>query len=104
MPKYKVGITRRPTSVSFSMYSVTAKTPEEAMQKAQQSYKQDIMLKAEPTAFRVDIARKPTHADRYVDIDAYNPLDAKQKIERAHHGMVAMEILEVKALTTTGNR
>ena len=95
MPKYKIGISRKPTSVSFST-TVTARTPAEAMQKAQMSHKNDIVISAEPMTFKVNIARKPSKPERYIELVAFNPQDAANKIEQQHRGFVAIEVLEIR--------
>lgn len=95
MAKYRVGLVRKP-SYGSSAVNVMAKTPQEAMQKAQTTNKDYIIVSATPIQFEVRMQRKPTTAEKWVPIEASNPQYAAESAMRNNSGYVVVMVSEVK--------
>jgi len=98
MPRYKVGVARKPTAPTTST-SIDAKTANEALQKAMQSSSitnEYVVLSAQPIRFEVKLARKPSRPDRYIQINASGINDARLSAERQDSHIIAVEVFELK--------
>jgi hypothetical protein len=91
MPKYKVGMARKPRGADRTV-SVRAKSQSEAIAQAARSNRDYQALSAEAESWNVKLARIPTRSETFVEVDASDERDAQKRAERQKSDYVVIEI------------